>query len=142
MTLGDDVLFDIEIPIPVTIVDELTFDGTGPRPVSPQGETSYVLLMHMQRSTSRPTELLRQADGDETTGEARVWVRDAVLAAAGLTGLPIAPPEDTDGPPGARIDRWGIRWEITEEQGWDEFFGAEAAGFQRYLAAQRGATPP
>lgn len=130
-------------PVTVTIRSLLVYGDDG-RPDGSQTETTHTVNIALQPETDRPTELLRRADGDDTTGQWRAWVTDAALAAAvpgPLTELPIAPPEDADGPPGALLDFRGRRYEVIELQAWqDEGFG-EPAGFRRYIVAERGATP-
>lgn len=108
--------------------------------------------MRVQRESDRPIELDRLPDGDQTGGEVRVWVEVEDLAAAyvvdpmvplGWTELQTAPPERAEGPPGDLIDFKGRRYEITERKGWSESstITNDAAGFQRYVAQERGATP-
>jgi hypothetical protein len=126
-------------PTPVTRLTLLVFGDDG-RPDGSQTESTETVRLHLQRPGSQPTRLLREAEGDSTTGQTRVWVTDKALAAVGWTTLQIAPPEDAEGPPGDRIDWKGIRYEIIEWLGWDESFSG-GAKFQRYLAAERGPTP-
>lgn len=113
----------------------LVYDGTGPRPVGSPAVTTVNLRLAMQRQP--PTTTVRDFDGDESGGSARVWVTTDALAAVGWTELQIAPPEDTDGMSGDVIEWEGRRWEVVEHQGWDVFF-TQAADFQRYKAADRG----
>lgn len=122
-------------PYQVTRRAALVYDGTGPNPTAAPVETVQTVRLALQRQP--PTGLVRDIDGDESGGQARVWVTDAALAAVGWTDLQIAPAEDADGPPGDLIAWEGRTWEITEFQGWDVFFG-RAAEWQRYKATDRG----
>jgi hypothetical protein len=129
-------------PWPVTIRTELVYGSDG-RPDGSQTESTFTIRMSIQPTTDRPTELLRLADGDETTGQIRVHVSDAALAATGepsvANGLPIAPPEDTDGPPGALIAWQGRLWEVVELQAWERQGFTGRSKFRRYIAEERGA---
>jgi len=105
-----------------------------------------VVKLHVQPGTARPTTLRRDNSGDQSSGgEARVWVTDSEVAKAfelgdgaetplGLVTLPFAPPEDADGPPGARVAWNGRSWELTEDEAW-----SENGAYQRYMATDRGA---
>lgn len=125
-----------------------TFDDVSPYATG-GAEVRAIVRVHLQKDTARPTQLLRTMTGDETTGESRLWVANEDLAAAyaegdinqtplGWTTFQIAPPEDTDGPPGDRFNWDGRNWEITEFQGWERKFGG-FADFQRYTVQERGA---
>lgn len=128
----------LSAPVSVTRRAALVFDDVSAFPVSAPAETVVSVRMHLQRSTDRPTAMLRARDGDESGGQARAWVTDDALTAVGWTGLQIAPPEDTDGPPGDIVAWQGRRWEVIEYQGWDESFTG-GAKFRRYLVEDRGA---
>ena len=106
----------------------------------------------VQRETAKPIELARLPAGDQTSGDIRVWAEPSQLAAAfvsdpdiplGWTELQTAQPERAEGPPGDLVDFEGRRYEITERIGWTESatFTGPSAGFQRYVAQERGATP-
>lgn len=120
---------------PVTRRAALAYDGTGPNPTGAPAEVTVAVRLAIQRQP--PTSLVRDLDGDESGGMARVWVTNDALAAVGWTELQVAPPEDADGPGGDIIEWQGRRWEITEFQGWDVFF-QRAAEWQRYKATDRG----
>jgi hypothetical protein len=131
-------------PVSVTIRGELEYDGTSPRPTAPAEETVYTVRLAIQRDGSG-TMLSRTSEGDGTKTKARVWVSDAALTAVELESLPVAPPEDGEGPPGALID-WtdGRRYEVTAVLGWDVTFVGNGSGdpaFQRYACEERGPTP-
>lgn len=127
-------------PTNVTIRTELVYDDDG-RDDGSQSETTYSIRLSMQPQTGRTTTLLRTDAGDETTGRWRVHVTDDALSAVGLATLPIAPPEDTDGPPGALIDWKGRRYEVTELGDWNEQGFSGPSQFRRFIAAERGAAP-
>jgi len=150
MSLGHDV-DDLARPRTVTRRSALVYDGSVPRPVGPPAEIVATVSLTIQRETAKPTALDRQADGDETTTTIRVWASDRALALAedvtnpgvplNWTDLQVAPPENADGPGGDLIDWQGRRYEVTELTGWDEDFDGDDAGFRRYAAEERGATP-
>jgi hypothetical protein len=133
-----DVVNDLARPTPVTIRGELEYDGSGPRPTGAPEETVYSVRLTFQRDTANT--LSRTFEGDETTTAGRVWVSKEALAAVELERLPVAPPENADGPPGALFDWDGRRYEITKDLGWTEDFEGDP-GFFRYGCAERGATP-
>lgn len=90
----------------------------------------------------------RQQFGDSTTGDILIWASKTYLAAAadvddpdtalGWTGLQIAPPENTDGPPGDRIEWNGRLYEITREENWDDAGLVADSRYRHYSAAERG----
>ncbi len=134
---------------PVTRRDAATWSGGRD---TPGAEVTAQVKLTIQRETAKPIELERLPDGDQTSGDLRVWVESKQLAAAyvvdpdvplGWTELQTAPPERTEGPPGDLIDFEGRRYEITERIGWTESatFTGPSAGFQRYVAQERRATP-
>jgi hypothetical protein len=140
----------LSVPREVTRRTAATYDGTSPRPSAAGVDLTAVVALAIQRQP--PTTLVRDFDGDESGGAARVWVTTAALSAAydvtdeddppaalGWTELQIAPPEDADGPPGDVIAWEGRRWEITEFQGWDVAFRGPPR-FMRYKATDRGAS--
>lgn len=136
----------------VTRRDEATVVNYAP---TAGAEVVAKVKLGFQRVTSRPIVLDRQTDGDQTEGQARVWVTLENLAAAydvtapavplGWSELRTAPPERSDGPPGDLIDdNFGRRFEVIERLGWNEsetFTDPGVAQFQRYVVEERGATP-
>jgi hypothetical protein len=126
----------------VTIRGELDYDGTGPRPTEAPTEAVYTIRLALQRDPA--TKLNRSVEGDETATKGRVWVSKSALAAVELTALPVAPPENTDGPPGALIDWGGRRYELIEDKSLEQCFVGDGGdpAFLRYRCEERGATPP
>ncbi len=126
----------------VTIRGELEYDGSGPRPTTEAETTVYTLRLALQ--TNGKT-LSRTSEGDETKTKIRVWVSKAALDAAELTELPVAPPENADGPPGALIDWGGRRYELVKDKTLEVCFVGNGAGdpeFRAYECEERGPTPP
>lgn len=135
---------------PVKVIRLSEYTTVGGRDDGSQAETVAVVRIALQPTTSPSTRLVRQVDGDETSGDARVWVTTKAVAKAyldgditktpiGWTKLRVAPPEGTDGPPGDKLEAYGRRWELVELQQWEaEGFGGPS-GFDRYIARERGA---
>jgi len=135
---------------PKKVVRLSEFATVGGRDDGSQTETVAVVKIAVQPTTSPSTRLSRQIDGDETEGEARVWVTSKNVAKAyldgditktpiGWTQLRVAPPEGTDGPPGDRVEAYGRRWELVELQQWEAEGFSGPSGFDRYIARERGA---
>jgi len=130
--------------VPVLLPGLATRGADGRPTISPA--VTAVVKLHVQPGTARPTTLRRDNSGDQSSGgETRVWVADTEVAKAfelgdvtetplGLVTLPFAPPEDADGPPGARVAWNGRSWELTEDEAW-----SENGAYQRYMATDRGA---
>lgn len=132
----------------VEIRQEPVYDGSGPGPSSIPNPQKIRVKLAIQLVTSNPISLERAEDGDQTTGQIRVWVADRDLSLAyeasdpdeaplDLTALPIAPPEKTDGPPGALIKYRNRTYELDRDLGWDEALNATGkAGFKRYRGSE------
>lgn len=112
-------------------------------------ETVAMVKLYVQ---PRRRQLDRQLAGDSTTGGIEVWASKTYLAAAYVegdgaetplawTGLQVAPPENTDGPPGDRIEWGGRIYEVTNEEDWDDAGLVADSRYRYYDATERGPTP-
>jgi hypothetical protein len=109
-------------------------------------ETVAMVRLYVQ---PKSRQLNRELPGDSTTGAVKVWASKTYLAAAfeeddvdevalGWEALQVAPPENTDGPPGDRIEWNGRTYEVTNEKIWDDGGLVANSRFRSYEAAERG----
>lgn len=147
------VVKKLSTPHTVTIRNAVTWVNGRP---TGNGELVAIVSLGIQRVTAKPIMLQRLPDGDQTEGQTRLWVAlenldkayeegDVDKTPLNLTELPTAPPERSEGPPGALVDDgYGRRYEVTKRLGWNESGSFTIPGngqFQRYEIEERGATP-
>ncbi len=92
--------------------------------------------------------LNREQVGDSTTGDILIWASKSYLALAyeddedaavlAWTSLLVAPPANTNGPPGDRIEWNGRLYEVTREENWDDAGLVADSRYRHYSAAERG----
>jgi hypothetical protein len=124
-------------PVEVTRRGLTTFGQDG-RPVA---DTTEVVEVRLSIQPYKGDDLVRTAQGDDSTGRIVVHVTDSALAAAGWTELQLAPPQDADGPPGDLIPYQGRQYEIVQRNMWQLEGFSGPSKFQRYEAEERGAAP-
>lgn len=109
--------------------------------------TTAVVKLYVQPGG---TSLVRNLFGDSSDGMVPIWAAKTNLAAAyqqgdadkeplGWAGLQIAPPENTNGPPGDRVEWQGRVYEVMRESIWDDAGLIPKARIRVYAAADRGA---
>lgn len=139
------VVFKASLPQQVTRRDAGVVGPTGR--LAPPVELTVTVAAAVQPASA--TSLVRALPGDVTAGQVNVWTSATKIADAfatgdqdetplGWTGLRVAPPRGTAGPPGDLLTWQGRKYEITGEELFDFDGLIHDAGLRRYRATERG----